>query len=182
MSTEEQLQVVLQRFNRAGLVGVMAGPSGKVGETSGVNKEKGTINEPTPARTSLRGSQPGFMEEAWSKFNAESVRIPKLLEYVDPRGESPKPIRPHPPSDYAISEPGPPREVQIKGNLLGRIEELTYCDHGLTDAKKFPRFQLDKYLINQHDGEVHVLVAWAVPIQQSTILNMMQMPHFGRSP
>lgn len=47
-----------------------------------------------------------------------------------------------------------PAEVQIKGSLRGKTDELTYCDHDLTDAKKCPRFQSDQYLIGQKQGVV----------------------------
>lgn len=84
--------------------------------------------------------------------NFAPVRIPRMPEYIDPQGESPESIHPHPPSDYEIPEPVLSKEVQIKGSLWGKNDKLTYCDHDLTDSKKFRRFQPDKYLLSQQKG------------------------------
>jgi len=45
------------------------------------------------------------MEEAQSKFNVGSVRIPRLPEYIDPRGETPELVLPHPSTNYEIPVP-----------------------------------------------------------------------------
>lgn len=126
----------------------MAGPSRKVGETNGVDKGKETTQEKTPVRTSLGNTHPRFMEEARSKFNVGSVRISKLPVYIDTRVALLEPIRPHPLYDYALPALELPSEVQVKGSLMGKVEELTYCDHDLMDAKTFPWFHPNNYVIS----------------------------------
>lgn len=149
ISAEAQLIDMLKIFNKVGLVGVMAGAPGKVGEMSSVNKRKETTEERPQVWSSPRNNKLEQLEEAWMKFHVGSVRIPKLPEYVDSWEELLEPIWPHPPSDYVIQEPELLSEVQIKGTLLVKIDGLTYCDHGITDMKKFLRFQPDQYLIYQ---------------------------------
>jgi len=69
--------------------------------------------------------------------------------------------------------------------LLGKIEELKYADHDLTDAEKFPRFQPDYYLQVTRDdqgGEVITPVTWDETLHHATILNVVRISHFGRRP
>jgi len=121
------------------------------------------------------------LEEVRSKFIEGSIIIPKLLEYVDLRDNPTKPILPHPAVDYEIPVLEVLMEVHIKGRLLGCIADLRSSDHDLTNVKKFPYFQPDTYLTSEHGGEVFLPVTWAAPIHQSTILNAIHLPHFGRS-
>lgn len=83
---------------------------------------------------------------------------------------------------YEIPVPKLPPEVRVKGHLLGCTEDSKYNDHDLTDEKKFHHFKPDTYLKSEHDREVLLLVKWAKPIQRSTILNALRLPHFGRNP
>ena len=132
----------------------MVGTPVKVGETSGVDKGKGQAEEKPQPRQSPRNKQQQQMEEACSKFNEWSIRIPKLPEYIDPREEVTKPILLPPTTVYEIPIPEIMPEVHIKCHLLGRIEDLRYSDHDLTDANKFLHFRPENYLMSEHDGEV----------------------------
>lgn len=83
---------------------------------------------------------------------------------------------------YEIPVPELPPVVNIRGDLLGCIEDLTYYDHNLTNEKKFSWFQPDYYQKSEHGGEVVSPVDWVVSIYHSTIMNVLQLLHFGRSP
>ena len=45
MSADEKIRVVLQRFTKFGLNGVMAGAPTRIGQTRGVNKVKDVVEE-----------------------------------------------------------------------------------------------------------------------------------------
>lgn len=64
------------------------------------------------------------MDESCSKFNEGSIRIPSLPEYVDSREETKESILPHPTTDYELPILEVPPKVQIKGCLLGCIEDM----------------------------------------------------------
>jgi len=92
-----------------------------------------------------------------------------------------EPIELSPAIDYQILTPVFPPEDKIRGHPLGYIEELKYVDHDLMDAMKFPWFRTKEYQRSELDGEILLPVEWAVPIQHSTIINALRMPHFRHS-
>lgn len=71
------------------------------------------------------------------------------------------------------------------GPLPGRIKELKYADHDLTELEKFSWFQMNYYLQVTSDGqggEVITPLDWAENLHHTTILNAIRIPHFGRGP
>jgi hypothetical protein len=78
-----------------------------------------------------------------------------------------------------------PPKVTIKGDMLGAIGNLRYSDHDLTDLKKFPELAPHNYLhmgMNVRSLVITVEVQeWVTVLHQIWILNMMEIPHVGKS-
>jgi hypothetical protein len=69
--------------------------------------------------------------------------------------------------------------------LLGKISNLKYMDHDITDAQKFPELERDQYLCTttvQETGEIVLEPQeWASGLDRVGILNVLDIPHFRRS-
>jgi hypothetical protein len=78
-----------------------------------------------------------------------------------------------------------PPGVIIEGDLMGKVVALKFSDHDITDAQKFPELAWDKYLRTKSvPGTGAILVepqSWVVGLEKSGILNLLEIPHFGRS-
>ena len=76
-------------------------------------------------------------------------------------------------------------DVEEEGSLLGHVNDLKYQDYNLLDHVKFPQFQVDEYMamIVNPAAKVEALApkAWIASLQPSGMLNLLQIPHFGRS-
>ena len=83
--------------------------------------------------------------------------------------------------------PLPPmsEDVEEEGSLLGHVIDLKYQDYNLLDHVKFPQFQVDQYMAMTVNPTTKVealtLQAWTASLQPSGLLNLLQIPHFGRS-
>jgi hypothetical protein len=86
---------------------------------------------------------------------------------------------------YAMVTPVIPPGVTVEGDMLGEIESLRYSDHDLSDAKKFPELAPQNYLhtIMRPRSLVMTLEPkeWETRLQRVGILNLLEIPHFGRS-
>lgn len=78
-----------------------------------------------------------------------------------------------------------PEEVQEQGNLLGKIDQLKFQDYNLQGPQKFPQFQADQYLLVREDPVTKrqslALQPWIEVLEPSGLLNLLRIPHFGRS-
>jgi hypothetical protein len=68
--------------------------------------------------------------------------------------------------------------------LLGCVEKLKYSYHNVADAGKFPNFTQQVYLDNIEIGPFGDPILqpkpWAVGLTNTWILNLLEIPHFGR--
>ena len=108
-----------------------------------------------------------------------------LLAYVCLlRHEAPK-IQLSVKSKYLVSLPSMSKDVEEEVSLLGYVNDLKYQDYNLLDRLKFPQFQMDQYMsmIMNPMTKVEALTpqAWIALLQPSGLLNLLQIPHFGRS-
>jgi hypothetical protein len=82
-------------------------------------------------------------------------------------------------------EPLIPEGVIVEGDMLGLIPTLKYVDHDITDEKKFPELVPNKFLKKYISSETQMIVIepqiWATGLQKEGILNLFDIPHFGRS-
>jgi hypothetical protein len=69
--------------------------------------------------------------------------------------------------------------------MLGKVSKLKYVDNDVTDKEKFLDFMQEVYLEDR--GEVRPLgkpilepVQWITGLYNSGIMNLLDIPHFGR--
>ena len=76
-------------------------------------------------------------------------------------------------------------DVEEKGSLLGYVNDLKFQDYNLLDHIELPQFQADQYIVMTVNPSMKVealtLQAWITSLQPSSLLNLLQIPHFGRS-
>jgi hypothetical protein len=75
--------------------------------------------------------------------------------------------------------------VVVVEDMLGKVPKLKYADHNVIDTMKFPDFAHEVYLENR--GEVGHLgkpilepAQWIQGLYNSGIMNLLDIPHFGR--
>ena len=75
-----------------------------------------------------------------------------------------------------------PKGVKVVKDILPNVEKLSYADH---DTKPQPDLDRNNYMgIVQDTPQVpqwFVAKEWAKELEQSSILPLLYMPHFGRS-
>ena len=75
--------------------------------------------------------------------------------------------------------------MQLVGTMIGKIDQLKYVDHDTNDQGKFPQFTPGTYLHSvcyQETGATLLEVKqWAAGLDKAGLLNMLDVPHFGRS-
>ena len=76
-------------------------------------------------------------------------------------------------------------DVEEEGSLLGYVNDLKYQDYNLLDHIKFPQFQVNQYMAMTMNlaTKVEALTpqAWIASLQPSGLLNLLQIPYFGKS-
>jgi hypothetical protein len=86
--------------------------------------------------------------------------------------------------DATIVLPHIPEGVQVMPNLLGCVERLRYSDHDVVDAGKFPEFVQQVYLDSigtcPFGDPILQPKQWAAGLANTGILNLLEIPHFGR--
>jgi hypothetical protein len=74
--------------------------------------------------------------------------------------------------------------VKTMPTLLGFIEKLRYLDHDVVDEGKSPEFVLQFYLDSIGIGAFGYPILqpnpWATSLANTGILNLVDIPHFGR--
>ena len=95
--------------------------------TAGIKPE--VINTSSTSRTSLRVTK---KTEEHTKFKQDTIRIPRITEYTIPR-KLQDPIVFPPALDYHQYVFEALEEVEKVGNMLGKIKDLKYVDHDLSD-------------------------------------------------
>jgi hypothetical protein len=86
---------------------------------------------------------------------------------------------------YPMPLPPMSEDVEEEGSLLGYVNDLKYQDYNLLDHIKFLQFQVDQYMVMTVNPATKVEAltpqAWIASLQPSRLLNLLQIPHFGRS-
>jgi hypothetical protein len=73
-----------------------------------------------------------------------------------------------------------PKGIHIVGSQLGQIPLLKNNDLNLGDRKKYVMLAPHKYLMKTIGKRLHLVSQpWIKELVQSTILNVMKIPHFG---
>jgi hypothetical protein len=76
-----------------------------------------------------------------------------------------------------------PEGVQVKEDLLEYVEKINYLDHDAMEMDKFPEFTKKVYLqmvgLDPFGAPVHQPHQWAVGLEKTGILELLELPHFG---
>jgi hypothetical protein len=74
--------------------------------------------------------------------------------------------------------------VIMDKDMLGRVSQLKYVDHDITDMTNFPEIAPHHYLELRLDPTMNqsILVpkVWARGLESERILKLLDIPHFGR--
>jgi hypothetical protein len=71
--------------------------------------------------------------------------------------------------------------ICVVGSQLGHIPYLKNSDFNIIDRKNYAMHAPHRYLMKTTGKKPHIVShPWIKEIAQSTILNMMKIPHFGR--
>jgi len=82
---------------------------------------------------------------------------------------------------YTLITAYTPKGIRIVGSQLGQIPLLKNNDLNLGDRKKYVMLAPHKYLMKTIGKRLHLVSQpWIKELAQSTILNVMKIPHFGR--
>jgi hypothetical protein len=86
---------------------------------------------------------------------------------------------------YPLVTPPIPPSVSIEGDMLGNISSLKIVDHDIMDEKKFPQLSREIYLFAKSVLETREIFLKtdmsATRFENSWILYLLEIPHFGRS-
>jgi hypothetical protein len=68
--------------------------------------------------------------------------------------------------------------------MLGKVVGLNFMDHDITDEKKFLDLARENYLHTRsvpRTGEIMLEThEWVIGLEKAGILNLLEIPHFGR--
>jgi hypothetical protein len=77
-----------------------------------------------------------------------------------------------------------PEGVETMTTLIGCVEKLRYSDHNVVDARQFPEFAQQVYLDSIGIGPFGDPILQPNPsaagLTNTGILNLLEIPHFGR--
>jgi hypothetical protein len=83
--------------------------------------------------------------------------------------------------DYTLITTYLPKGIRIVGSQLGQILTLNISDLNLWDRKNYRILSPHKYLTNTMGKNLKIVPhSWTMDIVRSTILNVMNIPHFDR--
>jgi hypothetical protein len=106
-------------------------------------------------------------------------------DYILPRKDDAIPVTLKKDVKYPLVMLEIPYEVMIDEDMLGKVLQLKYADHDITDTMKFLELTLHEYLelriyiVMNHP--IHVPKVWARGLERDGILNLFKIPHIGRS-
>jgi hypothetical protein len=70
--------------------------------------------------------------------------------------------------------------IHVFGTQLGHILALKNNDFNLRDRKNYTMFTLHRYMMKMNGKKSRIVSQpWIKELAQSTILNVMKIPHFG---
>lgn len=108
----------------------------------------------------------------------------RSIPYVQPRRAGAPPTQ-VPKGKYVIPLPHIPHAITLDGSLLGRLYELGFADHDFQDKNKFldfrPQYYMNSTVVELGRPPVMHFQQWALGLETSSITNLLDIPHFGRS-
>jgi hypothetical protein len=169
---EKSVEEVLKKFmaDRAMSEGVQA------------SSTRGLQASPSTARRSSRANP---VTEKRSKHHddlANAKQIPSILpDYIPPLAGVVN--RDNIPWDYeyTLITAYIPKGIRVVGSQLGQIPSLKNNDFNLGDRKNYAMLAPHRYLMKTTGKKPRIVAqSWIKELAQSTILNVMKIPHFGR--
>ena len=130
----------------------------------------------------------GFETPGQGGFNSEASasRIDPLPPYILPLKKTARKVRLPQNARYPMLSAPILKGVIKEGDMLGKIPRMKYSDHDLSDRNKFPDLAPEQYLrrVTNVDTAAYVLELqeWARGLKQAGFFNLLEIPHFGRSP
>jgi hypothetical protein len=83
--------------------------------------------------------------------------------------------------DYTVITAYLPKGIRIVRPQLERIPTLNISDYNLGDRKSYGMLTPHKYLTKTKGNKMKIIPQpWTMNLAQSTLLNVMKIPHFGR--
>jgi hypothetical protein len=74
-----------------------------------------------------------------------------------------------------------PKGIHVVGPQLGHIPALKNNEFNLGDRKNYVMLMPNRYLMKMTRMKLRIVSqSWIKDLTQSTILNVMEIPHFGR--
>jgi hypothetical protein len=77
-----------------------------------------------------------------------------------------------------------PKGVKFGDNMVGGVNGLKYSDHDVLDATKFLDLAMQSYLESRGEGPSGMPLLepaqWILGLYNTGIMNLLDMPHFGR--
>jgi hypothetical protein len=123
------------------------------------------------------------IEETPGASSSEPPKFPH--DYIPLRKDDAPPVTLQRNPDYRMVTPDILEEVIIDEDMLGKVPQLKYVDHDITDVVKFPELVPHEYLELQIDPltqqSVLVVQCWARGLECAGLLNLFDIPHFDHS-
>jgi hypothetical protein len=113
---------------------------------------------------------------------ANAKQIPSVLpEYIPPLAGAVNHDSIPRDFEYTLITAYIPKGIHIVGPQLGHIPALKNNDFNLRDRKNYAMLAPHRYLMKMTGKKPHIVSQpWIKELAQSTILNVMKIPHFGR--
>ena len=144
-----------------------------------------TANPPSSSRPREQPktrSQSQLAEESGSEREEEVL---STADYLIPRVEGAPDIKIS--KSGKLTVPIPPIDSRVKenGDLIGYAGVVKFIDYNLGDGKTYPHFKPDHYLKHEKNPwtgqEELVPMPHVEVLEPSGLLNLLRLPHFGRS-
>ena len=115
---------------------------------------------------------------------AEEVEI--RLVYFPPRVDGGPEIVLPKDFKYQLILPPLDKRVREEGNLWQNMHAVKFADYNLGDSKQYPHFRRDNYLTIERNPRTQrdefVPMAHVQHLVKPGLLNLLEIPHFGRGP
>jgi hypothetical protein len=114
--------------------------------------------------------------------SASSLELRFPHDYIPPRKDEGPPLTLQNTPDYTLVMPDIPEEVMIDEDMLGKVPQLKYVEHDITDVAKFPELAPHEYLELKVDPlkqqSIPVTKVWSIGLEQACLLNLFDIPRF----
>jgi hypothetical protein len=169
---EKSVEEVLKKLmaDRPISEGIQASSTRGLQASPSTGRRSGRVNPVTEQRSKHRGDL------------ANAKQIPSILpEYIPPlagvvnHDSIPRDF------EYFVFTAYIPKGIRIVGSQLGQIPLLKNNDFNLGDRKNYAMLAPHRYLMKTTGKKPRLISQpWIKGLAQSTVLNVMKIPHFGR--